>query len=38
MVENFAGLLEKRPSGVAELRYVFVYGKSQFNVEREARK
>ena len=26
---NFDSLLEKRPSGVAELRYTMLYGKSQ---------
>jgi len=27
--DRFGILLEKRPSGVAELRYIMVYGKSQ---------
>ena len=27
--DRFDILLEKRPSGVAELRYIMVYGKSQ---------
>ena len=28
--DRFDILLEKRPSGVAELRYIMVYGKSPF--------
>ena len=28
--DRFEILLEKRPSGVAELRYIMVYGKSEF--------
>jgi len=29
--DRFDILLEKRPSGVAELRYIMVYGKSEVN-------
>ena len=31
--DRFGILLEKRLSGVAELTYIMVYGKSQFNVD-----